>query len=69
MLRSDEGYREAFFWEYCSKCKYGDLKENEHPCCCCLDEPLNMESHKPVKWEGKAGYEDWVFKPENIPTE
>ena len=69
MLRSDEGYREVFFWEYCSKCKYGDLKENEYPCCCCLDEPLNIESHKPVKWEGKAGYEDFVFKPENIPTE
>lgn len=39
------------FGKYCHKCKYSDLDESEDPCWDCLDEPVNVNSHKPVKFE------------------
>ena len=47
----DETYQEVNFWQYCKTCHYQDLKEEEFPCCDCLEEPLNIYSHKPVKWK------------------
>lgn len=44
-------YKEVYFDKYCPTCKYKDLKESEDPCYECLDEPGNVDSHKPVKWE------------------
>lgn len=39
------------FEKYCKDCKFKDLEETEEPCCDCLAEPVNLYSHKPVKWK------------------
>lgn len=39
------------FHLYCNKCKHKKLKEDESPCDECLEEPVNIDSHKPVKFE------------------
>lgn len=41
------------FNEYCSKCKFFKTPENEEPCDACLDEPVNEDSAKPVKFTPK----------------
>ena len=47
-------YKEVYFHGYCKKCKHFD-KENEHkiPCDECLSHPVNLHTHKPVKFEEK----------------
>ncbi len=45
--------REVLFYLYCPLCKYKDKKEEEEPCCDCLNEGSNLDSHKPVKWKEK----------------
>lgn len=49
----DEDYKEVYFHEYCKTCKHEKLEEFKDPCDECLDEPMNLQSHKPVKWEPK----------------
>lgn len=49
----DTDYKEVFFNQYCKKCKYGLIPENQEPCSECLEEPINQHSHKPVKYEEK----------------
>ena len=49
----EEGYKEVYFNEYCQSCKFKDLKEDETPCDECLSNPVNVYSHKPVKYEEK----------------
>lgn len=49
----DQEYKEVYFHEYCETCKYKDVEETKCPCCECLDEPINLHSHKPIKWEKK----------------
>lgn len=49
----NEGYKEVRFDLYCESCKYKELKDTEDPCHDCLDEPINLHSHKPVKYEEK----------------
>lgn len=39
------------FHEYCEKCKYWEKSEEEDPCFECLENPVNVDSHKPVKFE------------------
>ena len=46
-------YKEVRFDQYCNKCKYKDLDESESPCYECLEDPVNVYSHKPVHWEEK----------------
>lgn len=41
------------FSTYCHTCKHEDKKESEDPCYDCLDNPTNIDSHKPVNWEQK----------------
>jgi hypothetical protein len=48
----DEGMKEVRFDIYCETCEYKDLKDEDEPCCDCLDEPANQHSHKPVYWKG-----------------
>lgn len=48
-----DGFKEVYFDQYCQTCQHKDLKESEMPCCECLDECVNTESHKPVRWEKK----------------
>lgn len=49
----DEDYKEVYFHEYCKTCKYEKTKEKMSPCADCLEEPTNLYSHRPVKWEPK----------------
>lgn len=51
----EEIYKEVYFSEFCKTCKYDKDDENDinSPCYDCLAEPVNLYSHKPVKWEGK----------------
>ena len=46
-------YKEVYFEEYCKNCKYWEKKENEEPCDECLENPVNLYSHKPVNYEEK----------------
>lgn len=48
-------YKEVDFAKYCKTCDHSDLSETEDPCFECLDNPVNLYSHKPVNWEGKEG--------------
>lgn len=45
--------KEVFYYKYCSKCKYANLRESEEPCNDCLSEPGVEDSHKPLKFEEK----------------
>lgn len=49
----EESYKEVYFHEYCKTCAYKDNKEDEEPCDDCLEEPVNVYSHKPVCWKAK----------------
>ena len=46
-------FKEVYFDEFCSKCEFEKLAENEKPCCKCLNEPVNEYSHKPIKFKQK----------------
>ena len=46
-------YKEVYFDQYCKTCKYEKCKEGEDPCDDCLNEPVNLYSHKPVWWKAK----------------
>ena len=45
--------KEVYFNKYCNTCVNKDTKEIEDPCYDCLNEPGNVDSHKPVHWEEK----------------
>lgn len=49
----DELYKEVYFNKYCKICEHEHLCENDTPCCECLNEPVNLYSHKPVNWKEK----------------
>lgn len=44
----EESYKEVYFGEYCKSCKYEKLAEDKDPCHECLNNPVNVYSHKPV---------------------
>lgn len=46
---------EVFFGEYCKTCKYKNYSETDSPCAECIAEPVNLYSHKPIRWEGADG--------------
>lgn len=46
-------YKEVYFSLYCKTCKHEDLEHTLDPCNECLTNPVNLHSHKPVKWEEK----------------
>lgn len=47
----EEYYKEVYFNEYCKTCQYKKNEEQDEPCDECLCDPINLYSHKPVKWE------------------
>lgn len=49
-------YKEVYFDQFCEKCKYVSLDENEAPCDECLKYPVNAYSHKPVNFEENPQY-------------
>lgn len=46
----EDAYKEVYF-DYCKTCQHEDKEEWKDPCFDCLDEPENLYSHKPVKYE------------------
>lgn len=46
-------YKFVDFYLYCETCKFKDVKEDSEPCNSCLNEPVNLNSVKPVKYEEK----------------
>ncbi|MDO5397827.1 MAG: hypothetical protein Q4G33_07835 [bacterium] len=46
-------YKEVYFDKYCRTCKYEKLPENDDTCHECLNNPVNLYSHKPVSWKEK----------------
>lgn len=49
----EERYKEVYFGQYCKKCKHYEKPDVEDPCNECLDNPINVHSHKPVNYEEK----------------
>ena len=49
----EEKYKEVQFGYYCDKCKHKDVADYESPCHECLNEPVNLYSHRPVMYEEK----------------
>ena len=47
----EDSYKEVYFGVFCRTCKYEKTDESEFPCHDCLNEPVNLCSHKPVKYE------------------
>lgn len=47
----EELYKEVYYSQYCSTCKHRDLPEDKDPCHECLNNPMNVYSHKPVNWK------------------
>lgn len=49
----DESYKEVDFHKYCKTCKFEKCDETDvlAPCWDCLNEPVNVYSHKPVHYE------------------
>ena len=45
--------KEVYFNQYCKTCKHKDVEDVKDPCNECLDNPVNLGSHKPVNWEEK----------------
>lgn len=56
--------KEVYFDKYCHMCVACDEKEDEEPCCDCLGEPVNLYSHKPVKFKSKLD-DDYTW-PEDV---
>lgn len=49
----EDAYKEVYFDKYCGTCKYEKTEEADDPCDECLNNPNNLYSHRPVKWEEK----------------
>ena len=48
-----QAYKEVHFHEYCKTCKNRKVSNTEEPCNECLSEPINLNTHRPVKYEKK----------------
>ena len=53
-------YQEVYFWDYCGTCKHASLAENDSPCDECLDNLVNLYSHKPVRYEKGEEKKQWT---------
>ncbi len=54
----DDSYKEVYFGKYCKTCMHCDKAETDDPCDDCLSEPVNVYSHKPVKYEERRRKND-----------
>ena len=50
----EDTYKEVYFGEYCKNSKYWEKAENEEPCDECLENQVNLYSHKPVCFKEKG---------------
>ena len=46
-------YKEVYFDQYCKKCNDEKTPEGNDPCNECLENPVNIDSHKPINWKAK----------------
>ena len=49
----ENSYKEVYFDQYCKTCKNEKLAETDDPCDDCLNEPMNVNSHKATMCEEK----------------
>lgn len=49
----EDVYKEVYFNKYCESCKHKELPKKNDPCHECLNNPVNLYSHKPVNWKEK----------------
>lgn len=49
--------KEVYFETWCPKCKYEEIEETDDPCNDCLDQPWNINSHKPIYFKEKENGE------------
>lgn len=45
--------KEVYFHLWCPTCEHSGINEKESPCTECLAVPMNIDSHKPIRWEEK----------------
>ncbi len=48
------GYKIVDFEPFCKTCEYQKRPEFEKPCDECLENPVNFESKRPLKWSKKC---------------
>ena len=53
LMEDYQAYKEVYFHEYCKKCEYRKVSNDDEPCNECLGEPVNWNTHKPVKYKEK----------------
>ena len=46
-------YKEVYFDQYCKTCRFWNSDVAEDPCHECLNNPVNLYSHKPTGWKEK----------------
>jgi hypothetical protein len=51
--KMEDIYKEVYFDQYCKNCIYEKTAEKDEPCYECLNNPVNLYSHKPVNFEKK----------------
>lgn len=44
--------KEVYFDKWCRSCKHCDKGEDQDPCWDCLEQGWNLDSHRPIFWEG-----------------
>lgn len=49
-----DSLKEVRFDLYCKNCEHEKLAENEDPCWDCLNQPVNVNSHKPIEFKEKS---------------
>ena len=54
-------YKEVYFDRYCPVCKNKELEGYETPCEECLENPINLYSRRPIKWEAKKMTTDEAY--------
>lgn len=48
---NDNRYQDVYYHQYCAKCKHYEKELLKEQCEHCMDNPLNLYSHKPVNFE------------------
>lgn len=54
-MSDNRGYKEVYYDIYCETCKHKDAKEWEEPCNECIDNFVNLYSHKPINYVEQDG--------------
>ncbi len=49
----ENNYKEVLYHKYCRNCEHWDILDGDDPCDECLDNPVNLYSHKPIHYKEK----------------